>query len=201
MDHELDIVDWQVTLKEKIPLNKVDTMIKQLNITHEVTIIDTNDYIKYVFQSNETEIITETYELIIEHTNGEIAHFSAVLEGFLWDEKIFKNYEKKIHLLHKNYFSQFSRKYVWLNAKKDAIIKDVDYSSHILGDLGVQQISTQLDTEQHSTYERIVYGYSPRWKETIQMDGELQNIQMVLKKLDNNEMKLMIGTPILLNEY
>lgn len=202
INSQLEIDMWQVTIKEKMPINKVGKIMKQLEETHTLTVENTKDFIKYTLHNNNIEIISEAVEIIIEHTNNvEYAHFNAIIEGSDWNNNILAIYQNRILSLNRHFFSEISRKYICLSTTNNAIIKGVDFIKQINDELDVIHKSTQLDTESYSTYEQIVYGYSPLLKETIQVEHKPMNLQIVTKQIKNNQTKLTIGTPILLNEY
>src|SRR5699024_90399 len=128
------------------------------------------------------------------------AEIIAVISGENWDERIKKRYVSTINALPEKMFTNQAHEFACLTTHTNGKMSSDDFLETYKQDLNIEQVSTQTDNVQHSTVKKIIYGYTPLWKQSINIENEALNVQIAVSGNKGNT-KLTIGTPILINEY
>ncbi|HLS60687.1 MAG TPA: YwmB family TATA-box binding protein [Virgibacillus sp.] len=201
-DSNLEVDEWTVTIKEKMPTTKAKKVLDNLGETHNISVTETDELIKYkAVQIKEGNNFTDIYELKIAKNKPLVSDVSATINGEAWNEDIqahYKEYSKRI--LNKN-FTENSRVYTCISTRDSDIINFVYIIEHITRMLDLKNVSTQTDTIRHSPHRQLIYGYTPLWEEKIVVKTVPTNIQIVIESAEDGKEKMIIGTPILINEY
>lgn len=200
--HELEIDEWQVTIKEKIPLPDAKKIMNKLDGTESIVKEEDKHRVSYSMINRHMDShLVETYDIILpQHSTGE-AEVIAVLKAEVWNEEVEENYRQWQHLMLSEVFTKDYRSYTCLMTEFNAIITNDHLLNYIMEKLEIQHFQTQNDTNKNSTLESIYYGYTPLWNQKVNGMDKPTNIQMAVTKNDIGARKFIIGTPILINEY
>lgn len=201
MDNKLDISSWQVVNKEKLTKNKLELMLETLKSKYTYNTEENKQIIKYSFRGNIEKEMNIFYEIIIPKNNQEKGQLVVTVKGTTLNEKTLLNYKNIINPIKDLYFTPFVKVYTCLNTNNNDIIKTVDFLSNLGQQLELIHTFSQTDKVEQSPHEKIIYGYTPLWNQKIQVDERLINIQIAIKRTDNEQFNFLIGTPILINEY
>lgn len=196
IDNGHEVEEWSVTINEKMPQQQAYDVIDILE-ENSVSKIEKKDTLtKYSFTS---EYIS--YQITIPHNKIQFASVNAVISGTSWDHLIKENYQKQLKKALSLYFTKKSSIYTCVTTNKNAIIKSSDFIEKITRKLKLTSYSTQTDIIENVTHKEIIYGYTTIWaNKEIVIDAPL-NVQIVLERFEDGEAKVIIGTPILVNEY
>lgn len=200
--HDLEIDEWQVTIKEKMPLPEAEEVIKKLDSTDAMIKKEDKHRVGYsLTDRHKNSDLVETYDIILpQHSNGE-AEVIAVLKAGVWNEEVEENYRQWQHLMLSDIFKKDYRSYTCLITEFNAIITNDHLLNYIMEKLEIQHFQTQNDTTEKSMLESIYYGYTPLWNQKVNGMDKPTNIQLAVTKNDVGARKFIIGTPILINEY
>src|SRR5699024_4628234 len=97
-----------------------------------------------------------------------------------WNEKIRKEYTSTINARMSEMFTNRAHKFACLTTYTDDIINSDGFLDTFKKDLDVENVSTQSDNVQHSTIKKIMYGYIPKWEQSMDVDGETLNVQVAV---------------------
>ncbi|WP_099159408.1 YwmB family TATA-box binding protein [Virgibacillus ndiopensis] len=201
-ESNLTIDEWQVTIKEQIDRNGIQYKIKQLRNSYLVSTSEDENVIKYSFSDvHKTSEVNETYKVIIPKNKSYKAEIIGVLSGEVWSNSIKKNYQKKLSLMLEQFFTQSAKKFACLTTISNDTISSDYFLNELKQKLNLQHISTQYDSIQNSMHEKIIYGYTPLWKQQITVMDKPMNVQLAVRAGKNESTKFTIGTPILITEY
>lgn len=201
-ENDLKIDMWETTIKEKFPQKDIHKHIETMKKTLDTTIIENNDSTKYYFERlDDKKNISVYYKVIIPHNKKHVAELVAEVKGDLWDESTAANYQNELRAINNLYFTENASKFTCLTTKDSGIMKTMDSFNYILEELELKYVSTQSDKLSQKMSKDLVYGYTTRWDEKLVIMDKPMNTQIVLQRTDNGKSKLIIGTPILINEY
>lgn len=201
-EENLNIKYWQVLMDEKIPRGEFDELMNILESNYSITTLKENNTIKYTMKETDKGIgMNHTFHAVIPSDNLEDVTLQLVIKGTHWDEQTKHRYKDLTKTLQYDYSIQFGRTFTCLKLVDNAIINDGSYDERILKKLNIKNLNEQYDNVHKSTYIAEYYGYTPLWDEKIVVNDEKINVQMVIKETENNHTEIIIGTPIVLNEY
>lgn len=204
-ENQLEIDNWQVVVKEKMPLDKANSFINTFNDHDHVEKTNDENMTKYLIKhAHNDEKIFVSYNIIVPH-NHDTAEMIVLIEGSNWDEKVMANYLVTFNDIYRQYFTENARIFACLSSREDAIMKSVYIFDEFTHKLNLQQISTQLDTTVSDLHKEIMYGYTSLWDTSkLTISDRPVNVQIVVQHTKNSgkdETKIAVGTPILINEY
>lgn len=198
---DLAIEQWEVTVKEEVNRPKAKKQVRQLKNRYSVAKQEEEDVVKYSFQdTHNSDDLSEYFKVIIPEDPEYNAEVIAVISGEKWNEAIKKRYVSTINALPEKMFTNQAHEFACLTTHTNGKINSDDFLETYKQDLNIEQVSTQTDNVQHSTVKKIIYGYTPLWKQSINIENETLNVQIAVSGNKRNT-KLTIGTPILINEY
>lgn len=200
---DLQIATWEVTIKETIYTKNIEDIIQDFKNSHLVTVHEDENRIKYkvLFQQPQQHGLEQELQVVVSKHDEFRAELSAVIKGSTWDETILKEYKAMLELLLDSYFSHSASMFTCLETHNDDIIKEANFFNKIRQSFKIKHESTQIDTSQKNISKKIIYGYTDLWKQKIVMEDQPMNVQFVIKNMDNENSHLIVGTPILINEY
>lgn len=198
---QLEITGWEVTIKETKQLANREAYVNKFRNQHLVAMTEDENSINYVFEDRDNLDMKIQYNVIIPFHSGEQIELITVITGTGWDENIKRNYTKTIADLKKEMFTSNARIFTCIELIDGGTIESSMIIEHFLSSLELLHMEAQGDNVQSSRLKNIIYGYTPLWNESINLDGIPLNIQIATTELDTGDLKYMIGTPILINEY
>ncbi|WP_100009903.1 YwmB family TATA-box binding protein [Lentibacillus sediminis] len=199
---DLRVENWEVMIREDLAREEAKQVIADLKNSHKVTTDKNENRVKYSFVSRQkTDGITEQFNVVIPRDEQHSARFIGVLKGTYWSEQVKASYLKKAPGMKAEFFSESTQKFTWLKAKNSGIINNDYFLQNVTEILGVQHVLTQHENNANSVHEKIVYGYTPLWKEKISLNNTPMNLQIAVKEDAKGNPAYIIGTPILIHEY
>ncbi|WP_010531591.1 YwmB family TATA-box binding protein [Lentibacillus jeotgali] len=200
---DLSVDSWQVTIKEKMNENAIDSILKKLKHKNSYKVSSTEDEntVKYFFKRvQKQEGFFESYSVVIPKNPKYEAELIAVLKGDRWSNKTAVNYADRLEDIHTTYFTKRSTKFACLTTTVGGNISSDYFFDRLKDTLQLSNVREQTDNVEESAVKNIMYGYTPLWEQTIQMEQPM-NLQIVVQNAAQNSKRLTIGTPILINEY
>lgn len=196
-----NLQEWQVIIIEKMPRENYDNITNMLQNSYLVTTQEDENKLKYTFESQiQDEHINHSLQALVDH-HSDIVTVHIVLSGQTWDESAKKHYKRLTRTLQHDYNFTFTKKFTCLKFGVSGIINDGILLDEFWKNLQIVHKLEQDDNIQHSSYDKDIYGYSPLWSNQIQVDQDNINFQMTIKSNEANKKEIIIGTPMLLNEY
>lgn len=202
-ENNVEADEWSVLYKDKITNKQMKNLIK--NAKKEDTFSSTKQKrstsYSWILQDDDNPM-TINYTIVQQLSKNGPISLIVELSGSAWNGQIEQKYEEKIKTLEKEIFTKNVNKFTCIMAKKDDIIEHVDFLNKLKNNFQIKDFSTQTDKIKENVHNKIVYGYTPLWKESINIMGQQTNLQLVINQREKaEETKIIIGTPILINEY
>src|SRR5690625_2987243 len=122
-NNELELDQWEVVFREKITFERVEQIFQHLEETQELNKESNAKRTKYTTKHNHSDILTETYEIVVEQDKEIVSHIIK-LTSDQWTPKVEKLYKKREMFLKRHYLSSLSKKYICINSDNNAIIKE-----------------------------------------------------------------------------
>ncbi|PAV31350.1 hypothetical protein CIL05_01475 [Virgibacillus profundi] len=202
LDNKMKVEGWQLTIKEQIDRQNVNSLIKEMKNSYLVTRNEDENSIKYSFSStHKTESVVEFYNVIIPKEKIYDVELIGVLKGENWDDSIEENYNTRLKLMMNKFFTKSAKSFACLTTSDDGIMKADVFIYEFAENFNVQQLKTQIDTVKKSLHKKIIYGYIPLWNEKITIMDRPMNVQIAVTENEIGNQTYIIGTPILINEY
>ncbi|MFC4558069.1 YwmB family TATA-box binding protein [Virgibacillus kekensis] len=201
---KLEIDGWQVTIKEQMSPDKAHDLMKKIKTknSHLVTGTEDENTIKYTFRYVQKDSdFTEIYNVLIPKDKNYQAQFTAVLKGENWSNAVEKSYFMRLNNLKNSFFSEDSTKFACLTTSISDKIDTSSFFAEMEDSLNIDYSRTQIDNLENSTIKEIKYGYTPLWSNQFKIMGKPINLQIATIEKGNGLVRLVIGTPILINEY
>lgn len=202
-DANLEIEEWIMTINEKVNQKRVNQILKKLKKENSnVVTTHSNETKQYVVhEADATHPISITYRLLVPDNKQQLSTFTAEIKGTTQKNFSTKKYRKVNDLVTRTYFSDNANRFACLITKSDDIIKGVVFEEKIKEKLNFTPVFTQTDTVLNSTHNKITYGYIKEWDNKIKLHNHMINVHIVLAGTTSNKQRIIIGTPILINEY
>src|SRR5699024_6713904 len=202
LNNDLKIDEWEVTIKEKMDQDQAKNIINKLKKNFSLTEKENQNSIIYSFTNAQiTSEIVERYNVIIPKKHNNKIEVLAVLTGDTWNNDVKTNYNQRYNWMTTELFTNLSRSYTCLTTEFNGIIDNDYFSSYIREILNVQNFKTQIDKNENSMLDTVVYGYTPLWSQKVTVKDIPMNLQMATIKDEIGAVKFILGTPILINEY
>ncbi|MBU5465275.1 YwmB family TATA-box binding protein [Virgibacillus sp. MSJ-26] len=202
VNNDLEIDEWEVTIKEKVNMNKKQDIIEEIKINDEYTRKENENSVLYTFEDshNYSETV-EIYNVLVPKNKSDDIEIVAVFKGYTWNEETKTNYTKWLRAMMNNVFTKSARKYTCLTTEFSGII-NADYVLNYINEkLDIEHKQTQIDKNKNSTLDKVIYGYTPLWSQEVSIMDEPTNVQIAVITNEMGLTKFSIGTPILINEY
>ncbi|MEI3607771.1 YwmB family TATA-box binding protein [Pseudogracilibacillus sp. SE30717A] len=197
-----DLKEWQAVAFLELTPQEYDNLSNKLQNSYLVTMEENENAVKYIFETNERdELITHSFYTVIPTKGEQNITVQAIFFGEEWDDMISDYYDSLIKALQKDYNIKFSKIFTCLKFEVSGIINNGFSIDEFWQKMNVVHRKEQYDNVQQSIYEKEVYGYSPLWSNTITVDNEPINFHMTIKNDEANKKQVIVGTPMILNEY
>lgn len=194
--------EWQVVMIEKITEKEFDNITKRLQNSYLDTVVKDENKIKYIFEAkNSKDQINHYFQAIVPTGHANQITFQLVISGEEWNEVIHNYYNNLTNELQNELSLTFSKIFTCVKLNDNGIINDGFSDDEIWKKMKVIHRNEQIDNVEQSVYEKEVYGYNKLWNRTIIVENETVNFHMGIKNNDHNKKQVIIGTPIILNEY
>jgi|GEM_PF-2608650 len=198
---ELD--EWQVVMMNDMNIKDFDNITKRLQNSYFVSTFEDENAVIYSFESkNNNPYMNHSFEAVVptQHNNETIT-LHLIISGNSWDEKASDYYTELTNRLKTDYNMQFARNFTCLKFQVSGIINIGLSIDEFWQKMKVVHTQEQYDNVQHSIYEKEIYGHSPLIGNDIEVNDEKINLQMALKDEPGNKKQVIVGTPMILNEY
>lgn len=200
--HSDQIDGWEIVVLDDLPLHDDDTVtayLKQIGFT-KITDDETKQTYHYFYENAHNKINIH-FSFIYPSTNASNIRIQMKILGNSWTSEIQKETNFMFYQLKKEIFTKQAEYYTCLILNDDDIINNGIYYKDILRKLNIHPLFVQYDNVEYSPYALNIYGYKDDWESYIQTNNERVNVQIAVKNKENNKNQLIIGTPIILNEY
>ncbi len=197
-----DLKNWQVVSINDISKNDFDNILNMLQNSHFVSLSKNKNAVIYTFESKKTnDLIDHSFRAIIQQNSKDQVTLQTIISGDEWNDKIYNYYSRLTKDLQRDYNIKFTRNFTCLKFNVSGIIKNGSLFDEFWKKMKVVHRKEQYDNVQQSIYEKEFYGYSPSLGEEIIVNNEKINFQIALKKITENKTEIIVGTPMILNEY
>lgn len=196
------IQEWQTTWKESISPQRKDAVVKMLSRRYEKSVTKDKKKVKISFVNRHiSNGVSVSFNVVIPRHRNASLEFIAVISGKGWNSNTKEEYTHIKQRLMNKYFTNSVRTFACLTTRGNDIINSDYFLNKLTNYFQIEQIQTQFDTVEKSSHEKIIYGYTPFWKQHISTEDAPMNIQIAVEENGSDNPTYMIGTPILINEY
>lgn len=196
-----DLKNWQVVSINDISKKEFDNISNMLQNSYFVSLSENENAVIYTFESKKTnELIEHSIQAIIKNS-GDHVRLQTIISGDEWNEKIYDYYSLLTKDLQMDYNIKFTRNFTCLKFNVSGIINNGSLFDEFWNKMKVVHRIEQYDNVQQSIYEKEFYSYSPSLGEEIIVNNEKINFQIALKKISDEKTEIIVGTPMILNEY
>lgn len=199
-EEQLEITRWEVMIKETMQIKNREGYVNKFRNHQLVTMTEDENSINYVFEERKKDMKIQ-YNLVLPLHSDEQADLVTVITGNEWNEVVRENYTKIVAELKKEWFTSKARIFTCIEFIEGGTIESRMVIESFLSSLELVHMKAQNDNVQSSRLKNIIYGYTPLWKESYNLEGIPLNLQIAITELETGDLKYMIGTPILINEY
>lgn len=201
---DLLLEEWEVVFLENLDTTSFEEIKLSLQDNHFVKKDENADVRKYIFEPKNKENDV-TYQLILVdpvHSQGN-KQLQLVLSGTSWDEDVKKQFEYMTNKLQRLYKLLLNSNYTCIKLVDSDIMNDGFSVNNLLENMQLLHKQEQQDNIEESSYEQIVYGFSPLLSNNLEIGTEIDkiNFQLTIRETTNNKKQVIIGTPVILNEY
>lgn len=199
-EENFQIKSWQVVMDEKITSRDFDKFMNNIDSSYNVTTVDEHHTLKYRIVPIHKDDKMDHHFHAVKLKDDEIT-LQLVITSEFWDNQTMKRYNFLTKSLQNDYSVHFSRIFTCLKLRNNVIISDGSYYENVLKKLQITDLNVRYDNVQNSTYIAEFDGYTTLWDEKIVVNNEKINFQMMIKETTDDHIEIIIGTPIVLNEY
>ena len=197
-----ELKEWQVVSINIISKNEFDNISNSLQNRYFLSISKGQNAVIYTFESkNKNDLINHSFQAVVPQNNSDRVTLKTVISGVEWNEKIYDYYSRLTRDLQSDYKIKFTRNFTCLKFDVGGIINSGSLFDEFWNKMKVVHKKEQYDNVQQSIYEKEIYGYSPLLGEEINVNNEKINFQIALKNVTANKTELIVGTPMIINEY
>ncbi len=196
-----DQMEWEVTIKESLNEGEAKDLVKSVENRHLVASTSDENEIQYIMDINEFKNMD--IQLHVHHYIDEKqAEIIIKIHGSKWDNKVAQEYNTFVAHIKDFYISKKARIFACLSSTYSATISRDQLEKQIINGLSLQHVSKGTDPLTDPQKQIELTGYSPYMEQTIRLANDKEfNVQVVIKTMDREEFLVMIGTPILIDEY
>lgn len=199
---EFEVEEWEVISIDKISKKDFENIKNTLQSSHLVTVKNDENKVKYIFEAkNQSKYVNYSFHAIIPKNQENEITFQTVISGVEWDDLVQNYYKQLTNNLQKKFSLNFNKLFTCAKLNDDGIINNGFSDDEIWKKMKVVHKSEQYDNIQQSIYGKEIYGYTPLLDGQITVQEEIINFHMITKNELQNKKQIIIGTPIILNEY
>jgi len=201
-ENSMTVDAWSVTIKEKIHSETVlKNTVQQLSEQYDQTVSkDENAHI-YFYEGTHNEAQIDVSFKVVQSIIEDSGEIVAVISGQKWDGSLLQDYLDMLQSINENYFTEKSHVYTCLTIEDGVIINNDNFLEKVIKNFNLSNVKTQIDKVQTKIHKKVIYGYTPIWDKKLMIKDEPMNLQVVIDGDDSKERKVIIGTPVLINEY
>ncbi|BAC14929.1 hypothetical protein [Oceanobacillus iheyensis HTE831] len=201
-EQQLEIENWQVTIKESVSVVKAEKSIELLKNEYSYEKKSTEKSIIYLFKNDhKTNGLDVLYKVILPTESSSQAEVIALFEGADWSEEVKESYLiTKNEIVHK-LFTKLAQSYTCLTSVDNDIINGDVFIEKAINYFNLRHTTTQYDNIAKSTIKKSFYGYTDLWDAFYSVDNKPINVQIAIIEDEAGNEKYTIGTPILIHEY
>lgn len=198
---ELDA--WEVVFLETHTKKEWNKIQRGLMGSHDVTTVNKEmvQHDTYTPINEGVNSLDYMIHAIIPKGNAGDVRLQIILSGDQWTESIQDQYIDLTNYLQMARGLVLDESYTCVKLNNNGIM-NVGFSVNKgLEKLNVIHKVEQVDNVEQSVYEKNIYGYSPILTSEIKVDDTAMNFQLTVKNSTDDKKQVIIGTPIILNEY
>ena len=174
--------------------------VKELREKYIVITEEKEQAIKYHLRSDAKEGTEhDIYAVIPKGT--DIINLQIVYNGKEWNDKIALNMTKTIKKLKKHLQFDDDGIFTCVKLNFDGIMNLGLSVEKLMDNLKIVHTKEFEDNVENTIYGKTFYGYSPLFNQSIEVADEEMNFQLTTRNVTNNKKQVIIGTPLILNEY
>lgn len=199
--NEFEVLNWEVLIKENLLQSHFEKFLNKFQNNRQNTTKVVQTGIQYYLVFEKTKYIhVEFHPVILDEQAGQI-EVTAVIRGTEWNEHVEKEFVAAITYLNENLFHENAKRFACIEVLEDDTIESGVIVEQYTSSLQMIYQNEQKDAFEWSKLNQIIYGYTPLWNEKFVIDGEPYNLQIASVRSETGKASLLIGTPILMNEY
>lgn len=197
-----EIEKWNVLIKEELSVERTNDLLTYFKKEDSLESLKQMDVDTYQIKGmDETESFSYTISLSISETTHVRSLLFVEIEGDFLNDKTLQFYQQFYQQMMQDFFTRSAQKYTCMMAKSNDIIEEMNFIEKLKTHFDLTNISTQEDIIEKILQQKIIYGYNPAWEEKMIVSNGPINTQIVMKQDQNEKVQMIIGTPILINEY
>lgn len=194
--------EWQVVIVNKLTKKEFENIAKKLQISYVASVRNEENTVKYEFEAkNSEEPLNHSIRAILPKNNSNDISVQLVIFGEEWNETVQNYYNHLTRKLYNEFSLTFTKIFTCVKLSDNGIINDGFSHDELWEKMNVVHKKEQFDTIQDASYLYEMYGYNPSWKTKMIIQEDPINFHFVMKNDDQNKKQVIIGTPIILNEY
>ncbi len=193
-------MEWNFLIKEQIDPKDIEKIIKRDKNRTLVTGTNNEKEVQYKMDLINVQNMSATMTITHYKEYGQ-AEMSVEIKGTNWSNRIEEQYDSVVTDIQRTYFSPKARVFACLKVTYNATIYRNDIEKTLIEPFQLENLSELTDPLTDPEEQRIWYGYTPRLTETMTIDNESTNVQIIVDTKDKQQFTLIIGTPIVIHEY
>lgn len=196
---ELEVTDWEVT--HIVKMSKEEAEHYMLQTDDNYVIIEESEDGTKVFQAEpESKLASIDQQIqIVEYAGNSTLQLT--ISSNQWNEQIESYYKLLTSNLQSDVKLNNVSSYTCVLVEDSDIIINGLLNDELWDKMKVVHTSEQKETLDQSVYEREITAYTPLFQQEIDVNNDIINMQMMIKNTQKNKKQLIIGTPVILNEY
>ena len=201
-ENNMTVDTWSITMKEKIHSKAVlKNTVQQLSKQYDQAVSKDDHAHIYFYEGTHNEAQIDVSFKVVQSISEESGEIVAVISGQEWNGNILQNYLTMLQTINENYFTEKSHVYTCLTIENGVIISSDNFLEKMIKNFNLSNVTTQIDKVSKKVHKKVIYGYTPIWDKKLMIKDEPMNLQVVIDGDDSEERKVIIGTPVLINEY
>lgn len=198
-DFDIEVAEWEVTHIVKMSPEEAKQILLQMD--EEYVIVDElGDHSKIYSGQPKNELASIDQQIRIVEQAGK-STLQMTLSSNQWNDQVEQYYNLLTTNLQNDVNLNEIRSYTCVKVSDSDIIINGLLNDEFWSKLKVVHKNEQKETLQHSIYEKEIIGYTPLFQQEMIVNNDAINMQMMIKNTRKNKKQLIIGTPVILNEY
>jgi len=198
-DFDIEVAEWEVTHIVKMSREEAKQIL--LHMEGEYVIVkEVKDQSTTYNGQPKNKLASIDQQIRIVEQAGK-STLQMTLSSNQWNEQVEQYYKLLTTSLQNDVNLNEIRSYTCVKVSDSDIIINGLLNDEFWSKLKVVHKSEQKETLQHSLYEKEIIGYTPLFQQEMIVNNDAINMQMMIKNTRKNKKQLIIGTPVILNEY